>query len=310
MKRPYKYFFIAFILVLATFVFFNKKVGNNAPPLNTRAAQKENEMVNDISDKPAHGSKNTIWNGIDTFALEISREICKQEQVALSAIIDPPLNKVKGKDGVPTNSEITLSPSQATDWLKKTANSKCSSFRKDNAGRFFDTLVLNDKNYKQIYLEFGRILEGSQGLTPFKLLQKSLHALNNASNQEAKYLKDAILFSLSTYIKDAAANIDIIGAIFALKNAHESGLLSFPIAHLDQLQSEYESINKKSINDRQQLIRKYFPRDTNLLHSTPEQMADILGYEGIKAELEYEKIDYETVQKYAQKLSELLVKNF
>lgn len=254
--------------------------------------------------------KESSMPALDRFALEMSRAICKQEQADLSATIDHSIEGLKPGDAVPIDSEAKLTPSQAIQWLRKTANSKCSSFRQSNAELFFKHLSVNKDNYKSAYGDYELLLQEYRGLTPYKLIKESLDALDRANEDEAKLLKDAIVFSLTTYINDASSDVDITGAMWALKAVREKGLLDYPaIGQIEQLLDDYKKISDEHILTSQRFNKKYLT-EIDFSKVTSEQIAYALGEEGVKEDLRIRREEYEDVRQYGKKLLDILKKTF
>jgi len=258
-------------------------------------------------------SQNGIGQNIDKFADEIGQEICRQERRALWALTDPPKEDVKLFVPIPIDIEAgpVLSASQATEWLKKTANSKCSSFKKNNAERLFFEFKLDENNYKLFYREYDRVLSEYRGLADYKLLRKALKALDGATPEEGKALRNAILYAANTYINDSSNFVDVSGAVMALRSIKEKGLISYPsIEQIEAFDHELEKQIQEHLKNSQERIKKYFPPDTDFMNMKEGEMEDLLGYEGIKAELELARREYENVKQMSKKLRDFLGRNF
>lgn len=280
--------------------------------VSVRKDQEKTKLSNGLELEELDGDlrpKTNSLAGLDRFAFEFSREICKQEQIALSAVVDT--SGLKPGEAVLVDSESKLTPSQAIQWLKKTANSKCSSFRKNNAMVFFNNLSIDKNNYKSAYSDYEQMLAEHRGLTPYKLIRESLDALSRANKAESKLLKDAIVFSVASSIKDASSDVDIMGAMYALRDVREGGIIVHPTKdEIDKLLDEYKLISEEHIVKSRQINKKYFPPGTDFSNITSEQIVNMLGEEGVKADLELRRREYEVVRKYAEKLDEMMKRNF
>ena len=304
-----KFFIVLFIILIFTAVFLYQKY--KEPSNNSPSYQLEKVGTNP---SPAHKNlpdnqkvvKHDFSNGLHKLSLEISRAICKQEGKDLLDMTEPSIKNMPIGTTIPAkqDSEIILTASEAIKWLQKIANSKCSSFRKNSAEELFYKFALDENNYKSFFNEYNRVLEDTRGFAPYRLIKKSLKALDEASPQDAKSLQDTILFSLNTYINDSSMFVDIAGALMALKDVREKGLISYPtIAQIDELQTELKITAEKNATNARQFFKKY-------PSSAEEDMAKSYGYEGTKEYLDFARKEYEIIQRLAFKLNGLMEQNF
>jgi len=273
-------------------------------------AEEKNKLYNNLAEHNT-ASQHSIDEGLDKFAHEISREICERERRALWELTDPPKD-LKPGTLIPIDSDFgpTLSALQAIEWLKKTATSKCSSFKKTNAERLFE-FKLDENNYKLFYAEPNRIGEERRGFVDYKLIRKALNALAEASPEEAKALRDAILYSVHTQINDSLYFVDLMGAARSLRIVQEKGQILYPSTEqMDTFDREISELVQDNIKNHQAVIRKYYPSDIDFSKMNEEEMAASTGYKGIKAGFELDRKEYENVQKMAHKLREFLGRNF
>lgn len=308
MKRIYLYIFcgiIVLLILVLIFQFRNKqsKIEEDVSSDGKSLSQKLSEQT--IRAPIAEKKKNS-WVEIDKFAIEMSREICKQENAALSILVDPSLDNLKPGDIVPLDSDKELSAQQAEEWLKKTANSKCSSFRRESAEKFFSKSVVDEQNYKEVFFEWERVMGQNPGLTPFRLLRQAIRALDKAANEEAISLRKAIIYSLNTQIKDSSSYGDIAFSVQSLEYAKENGLISYSNEQIDKIKREMEEDAKKYVQEAQELNRRYFSADEDFLNLNTERMINVLGFEGVKLNMANEQKGYESVRRFAERLSELL----
>lgn len=316
MKKHFKYIFLITFIFGIIYIIYRQasqtiKDGEYAPPSH-ESLDKKADALKDLD--PEYAEKQQVGaegaaDALSEVAHEMSREICRQERELLWQITEPPLppNTPPGTV-IPLGSETILTASQAMDWLKRTNISSCFAFRKNNAERLFHNFVIDEKNYRSFYQEFNRVLQESRGFAPYTLIKKAIGALDGATNKEAKLLRERILSSLETYINDASAPVDLMGAFLAVKDASDKGIINSQIKEqIDVLQNEFTEAGKSQIAKHQQHIHKYLPSDPQKLASfSTNEIADFYGYEGTKLSLDLEREDYDMTRGYARRLHDLV----
>jgi hypothetical protein len=310
-----KFFIVLFIVALIITVFFYqryKELPNYFPSYELEKVSHRPLPVHKNLQNNQKEAKHDFMSDLHKLSLEISRAICKQEGKELLEVTEISIKNIPIGTSVPAqqDSETILSASEAIKWLQKIANSKCSSFRKNNSETLYK-FALDENNYKLFFNEYNRMLEDSRGFAPYRLIKKSLKALDEASPQDAKSLQDTILFSLNTYINDSSAFVDISGALMAIKDTREKGVISYPtIAQIDELQRELKITAEEYATNARQLIRKYFAADVDFMKITNDEIVNSYGYEGTKEYLEFSRKEYEMVQQLVRKLNALMEQNF
>lgn len=301
--------FIAFLALLLFMIFFkySNSIVTESNDLSTSSTKNDVDIDNGLNQKTKdERNSERVSLPLDKLAFEISRKICNEEIAALSNMLEPDVKGVKPGTTIPFDLEIKLPPSQAIEWLKKTSNSKCSSFRKDNAERLFVDFKIDNTNYKTYLNEFNNVLGEYKGFGPYRLITNSLRALEGASPAETESLREAILFSLTTYVNDSSSLIDVNNSLLATEVALEKGLINEPNqVEINMLKEEVKNLFDSSIKETRQLLRTYSPpnMDPNL---SIDEMAEILGYDYMKAEQNLQKKEYEKVRQLSGKLLRLL----
>lgn len=303
---------VAILMIIFSYISNNKNVnlGSQSSLKNSNAAQDNNYLnpnnntVNsnafvEPKDSVKFGeteinqdnSKNLLEHGLNRFAFDMSRELCNQEQISLEEILDSQDSKRK-----PNTAELV-------NLLKKTANSKCSSFRRNNAQQLFFKFKLDENNYKQFLNDFSLVLGDYQGTIPLKLMRASIRALEHAKPEEVKPLRDAIIFSLNTTINDSSAFIDVGVSVAILKELSEKALISGPrLDEINALQDEFKKTMQEQIKRNVQ-SRKNDDYPVN-------KMADYLNYEDAKTELRLIREEYETVEQFRNRLIGFMERSF
>lgn len=261
-----------------------------------------------INTDPANQQSNLA--AINKFAEEVSREICKQERTALSELTDPPKEDIKLNVPIPLDTDYgpKLNPLEAIAWLKKSAMSKCLSFKKNIADHFYAKIELfNEDNYRIFYQEFNRIHEERRGFADYKLIRKSLQALEGATQEEIKPLRDAILYAVNTQIEDSSNTIDLLSASKTLRIMIDKGLISYPSnRQIDDFDEELSKIMQDNIQKTQQHIKEFYPSNVDFSKISEEETITNLGYRGIKDMIDQDKEEYEVTIRMARRLQEFL----
>lgn len=269
----------------------NNTYSNDAPKANGNENENNNRSNQAVNDKNV--DKRKLINGIDKFAQTISRQICEHEQKVLLDATDA------------QNSGKKLSAAQLTEMLKKSSNSKCSSFRKSNAEWLFSKFELDKNNYKSFFNEFELVLKEYRGLAPYKLISASIKELDHAALNEIGPLKEAIIFSVKNQINDSSAIVDLAGSMATLKEVRDRDLILHPtVAQIQAIQEEFNQWTQGHIR-KSQAAHKPLPPGLSV-----DELADFLGYEGAKTELQLMREEYETVLQFGNRLNDLLGKNF
>lgn len=311
MKKVHIYFFIVVMLVILLFIFTQNKIQQEH---SIAASSSQAEIASDIEAASRHTDQAQADGRprlINTLMEEMSRELCKQEQAAISEIVWPDkntLNSLKPGDAVP-ESAVALSPTQAIKILKRIATSKCSSFRRDHAERFFADFTLTPENYREFYSHLS-VLQSS-GYDNYKIIKKSLESLDHATEEEAKDLRQMILYTLKISIKGSYNFLDVLSAVASLREIREKGLISHPTTQqIELFQEHVVTISNSAIKESQQWLKKYFPHDTDFLKLTEEDMFNTYNYQNTKEQLEKERKDLSTVKNLAQQLNAIVEGNF
>lgn len=319
MKKTRLFVLVIFILV-TTGVFFFKKFWpsstKDSSPLNNisdfgDANSEENHNNPAPIPRDQRESKAHDDYVFDKLAFELSKKICKQEREELWELFKSP-TKLPEDGQIPEGgilleeSKITLEPSKALALLKKVSNSKCSSLRKGNAQKLIH-LKLDENNYRDFWDAFNLVL-AEYGLATDALIKKSIIALNKASPDEAKALRDAILQSLKIVINDSSDFVHLIGVINSLKLLKERDLIGGMRGYqIDALQKEFAIAFEESIARARLINQKYLPSDLKLrMAQSEKEMVDSYGYEGTRAMLEDQARVFETVQVFVKKLNDLI----
>lgn len=256
---------------------------DSAPPQNTGDA--------DEREKNTASSEHFFLQGLSKFAFDISRELCVQEQNLLIQTLESPDSKHRPR----ANELISL--------LKKTANSKCSSFRRNNAQELFFKFKLDESNYKSFLKNFSLVLGDYQGMLPLKLMRASMQELEQAKPEEIKPLREAIIYSLSTTINDSSAFIDVGVSVAMLKELSEKGLISGPtLSEIDTFMEEF-----KEAMQRQRKINN----ESRKNHDYPvDKMVDYLDFDDAKIELKLIQDEYQTVELFRNRLIGFMERSF
>ena len=162
-----------------------------------------------------------------------------------------------------------------------------------------------------IYHNYDRVLGERRGFVDYKLIQKALKVMNEASPHEKKALRDAVIYSVNNQINDSSNVVDLRMAAISLRTVKEHRLIlktsSADMAAFDQ---ELDQLGQDFIRKNKARIKQYFPPDVDFLRLSQGELESHLGFEGIKAELELAKEEYEATQRMAQKLQVLLERDF
>lgn len=317
MKNVRKYSLLSFltIFLLIIIVFVYKYVPDKKILSPVKSIDKAlNKIPLDSTVNADHAYQLSNLAAIDKFAEEISREICKQERTELWQLTDPPKEDIKLNVPMPIDANFgpNLSPGEAIAWLKRSATSKCSSFKKSIAEQYYSKIgLLNKDNYKTFYQEFNRIHQERRGFADYKLIRKSLQALEAASPTESKLLRDAILYAVNTQINDSSNIIDLLNASKALRMINEKGLISYPTnKQIDDFDEEISKIMQDNIQKGQRHNKEFFPSSVDFSKITEEEMLTNLGHRGVKDMIDIDREEYEVTIKMARRLQEFLGRNF
>jgi len=256
-----------------------------------KLAQQENTARLDEKEENHSKPENILEPGLNRFVFDMSRELCKQERESLEEILESQDSRQR-----PRARELI-------NLLRKTANSKCSSFRKTNAQELFFKFNLDEKNYKKFLQEFSLVLWDYQGTIPLKLMRASINELNHAKAEDRKHLRDAVLFALNNTINDSSAFIDIGVSVSILKELSEKGLISHPsFQEITGLDEEFRAAMKAQIRRNDEFRKNHdYPLD---------KIAYYLDYEDAIIELKLIREEYETVDRFRDRLSGFMKKSF
>ena len=316
MKKKYVYLLVItglFAILLSMFIYSNstktkiivestsKSLGSNhsqegqdLKPASNASDSIDSSSSQAIREKQAKnnsGLEHFFLQGLRKLDFDISRDICMQEQKLLVQTLEP------------QDSKHRLSVNELISLLKKTANSKCSSFRKNNAQELFFRFKLDESNYKSFLKHFDLLLGDYQGTLPLKLMRASIQELKQAKPEEIKPLREAIIYSLSTTINDSSAFIDVGVSVAMLKELHQEGLISgLTLTEIDAFGKEFKEEMQRQITVNNSSRKN---------HDYPlGKMDEYLNYEDAKIELKLMQDEYQAVEQFREKLIGLMERSF
>lgn len=317
MKKNYAYIILIVLVLLLTVIFVDRNTSKeelvSSSEKKSTTSNNQGYLLSIEDDETVKKQAKTGTHHLEQFAFEMSYEICQQEQKALFDMVEPKYENLNIGDTIPLDKDFgpELKPEQAIAWLKKTSQSKCSSFSKDNAQRLFFDFELNEKNLAEFYRQFNIVLSEYRGFSPYRLIRKALNAYSQANSKEAPLIRDAILFSVATNINDASKPLDLNNALHSLRVIKEKGL----IAHVSdtEIMALEKRINQFAENNARQgkeLIDKYYPKDFDFINMTGDDIIKFYGLPGTKELINLHQNEYNQTREFVDQLKSLLEPGF